>query len=147
MNLAPRDFTNPYADYSIDQLGAFLGSYKLLRDPGESFEYSNLGVGLLGHLLANKAGTSYEALVTQRLLAPLGMTSTAITLTPECIAEAGIVNVWTAYSAVPVRQLEASVFPGDRIVRNHHLVPGSAPHGDHRSDQRIGKGFFRAGGA
>ncbi len=82
LNLAPRDFTNPYADYSIDQLGAFLGSYKLLRDPGESFEYSNLGVGLLGHLLANKAGTSYEALVTQRLLAPLDMTSTAITLTP-----------------------------------------------------------------
>jgi hypothetical protein len=43
-------------------------------------EYSNVGVGLLGHALARRAGTSYEALVTARILAPLGMTSTRITL-------------------------------------------------------------------
>ena len=45
-------------------------------------EYSNVGVGLLGHALARRAGTSYEALVTARILAPLGMTSTRITLSP-----------------------------------------------------------------
>src|SRR5438105_5421054 len=36
----------------------------------------------LGHALALKAGTSYEQLVTRRILARLGMTETAITLTP-----------------------------------------------------------------
>src|SRR6267143_1245589 len=52
------------------------------RDIGSTYEYSNLGVGLLGHALALKAGTSYEQLVTRRILTPLGMTETAITLTP-----------------------------------------------------------------
>ena len=81
-NMAPRDSTNPYADYSVDQMYAFLSTYELPRDPGETYEYSNLGVGLLGHALALKAGVSYEELVRRRVLAPLGMRETAITLTP-----------------------------------------------------------------
>ncbi len=82
-NLAPANMANPYADYTLDQLNDFLGHYALTRDPGGAFEYSNLGVGLLGHLLATRAGTSYEALADKRILGPLGMTMTAITLTPE----------------------------------------------------------------
>jgi CubicO group peptidase (beta-lactamase class C family) len=39
-------------------------------------------VGLLGHILALRAGTDYETLVRSRILAPLKMDSTAITLTP-----------------------------------------------------------------
>ena len=81
-NMAPRDSTNPYADYAVDQMYAFLSGYQLTRDPGETYEYSNLGVGLLGHVLALKAGMSYEELVRRRVLAPLGMRETAITLSP-----------------------------------------------------------------
>jgi serine-type D-Ala-D-Ala carboxypeptidase/endopeptidase len=86
-NLAPRDPSNPYADYSVDQMYAFLAGYELPRDIGASYEYSNLGVGLLGHALALKAGMSYEQLVTRRILAPLGMRETAITLTPAMKAK------------------------------------------------------------
>ena len=81
-NLAPRDQSNPYADYSVRQLYEFLSRYQLPRDPGASYEYSNLGMGLLGHALALRARMSYEQLVTRRLLTPLGMRETAITLTP-----------------------------------------------------------------
>jgi len=81
-NLAPRDPSNPYADYSVPQLYEFLSRYQLPRDPGASYEYSNLGMGLLGHTLALRARMSYEQLVTRRLLTPLGMRETAITLTP-----------------------------------------------------------------
>ena len=81
-NFSPRDSSNPYADYSVRQLYEFLSRYQLPRDPGATYEYSNLGMGLLGHALALKAGTSYEQLVTRRILTPLGMTETAITLTP-----------------------------------------------------------------
>ena len=81
-NLAPRDESNPYADYSVDQLYAFLSGYELPRDPGETYEYSNLGVGLLGHALALKAGMSYEELVRRRILTPLGMRETAMALSP-----------------------------------------------------------------
>jgi CubicO group peptidase (beta-lactamase class C family) len=81
-NLAPRNPANPYADYSVEQLYAFLSGYELPRDVGATYEYSNLGMGLLGHALALKAGTSYENLVNRLLLTPLGMRETAITLSP-----------------------------------------------------------------
>lgn len=82
-NFTPADMSNPYADFTLDQLNAFLASHQLRRDPGAEFEYSNLGMGLLGNLLAHRAGQSYEQLVRARILDPLGMTSTAITLTPD----------------------------------------------------------------
>ena len=82
-NFHPADATNPYADYSVQQMYDFLSRYELPRDIGAKYEYSNLGVGLLGHALARRAGVSYESLVNARVLAPLGMTSTRITLTPD----------------------------------------------------------------
>jgi CubicO group peptidase (beta-lactamase class C family) len=81
-NMAPRDASNPYADYSVQQLYTFLSGYALPVEIGTTYEYSNLGMGLLGHALARKAETSYETLVTRRILAPLGMADTAIALTP-----------------------------------------------------------------
>ena len=81
-NLKPADLRNPYADYTVAQMYEFLSRHELRRDIGAEFEYSNLGVGLLGHVLALRAGMSYEALVKQRILDPLGMTHTAVTLTP-----------------------------------------------------------------
>ena len=58
-----RGSSDPYAHYTKQKLYAFLNGYKLTRDPGASFEYSNLGVGLLGVALANRAHTSYAALL------------------------------------------------------------------------------------
>lgn len=81
-NLSPADPANPYADYEARDLYAFLSGYTLPRDPGAAYEYSNLGMGLLGHLLALRAGKSYEALVTERILAPLGMRDTRLAPTP-----------------------------------------------------------------
>jgi len=86
-NFAPRDPLNPYADYSVPQMYEFLSGYQLTRDIGAEYEYSNLGMGLLGHALALKAGLSYEELVRRRILTPLGMRQTAITLTPAMRAK------------------------------------------------------------
>ncbi|REJ76087.1 MAG: serine hydrolase [Acidobacteria bacterium] len=79
----PEDPLNPYADYTVEQMYAFLGRYKLTREIGSQFEYSNLAVGLLGHILAKQAKMDYEDLVKKRILEPLGMNDTAITFTPE----------------------------------------------------------------
>ncbi|MGH6958332.1 MAG: serine hydrolase, partial [Caulobacteraceae bacterium] len=81
-NMAPKDPADPYADYSMDQLWRFLSTYKLTRDPGAKWEYSNLGFGLLGDLLARRAGTDYPALIRARILAPLDMSGTAVALSP-----------------------------------------------------------------
>jgi serine-type D-Ala-D-Ala carboxypeptidase/endopeptidase len=82
-NFAPKDIDNPYADYTVANLFQFLSSYELTRDIGSKFEYSNLGVGLLGQALARRAGMDYEALVRARVTGPLKMENTRITLSPE----------------------------------------------------------------
>lgn len=82
-NFTPGDPGNPYADYTPARLYDFLRRHELRRDIGAAAEYSNVGVGLLGHALARRAGTTYEALVTTRILEPLGLTSTRITLSAD----------------------------------------------------------------
>jgi D-alanyl-D-alanine-carboxypeptidase/D-alanyl-D-alanine-endopeptidase len=82
-NLKPANPDNPYADYTVQDLYAFLSSYQLTREPGSKYEYSNLGGGLLGHVLALRAGKDYETLLRQRVLDPLHMASTGIRLSPD----------------------------------------------------------------
>jgi len=82
-NMDPKHADNPYADYTVEKLYAFLSGYKLTRDPGTKYEYSEVGMELLGHVIALKAGTNYESLVVDRICRPLQMDSTRITLTPD----------------------------------------------------------------
>jgi serine-type D-Ala-D-Ala carboxypeptidase/endopeptidase len=77
-NFSPADPWNPYADYTVERMYAFLAICEPARDPGEQYEYSNLGLGLLGHILAMKSGKSFEALVRERICKPLEMTSTCL---------------------------------------------------------------------
>jgi D-alanyl-D-alanine-carboxypeptidase/D-alanyl-D-alanine-endopeptidase len=78
-NLAPQDALNPYAAFAVKDMYEFLNGHKLRRPPG-GFEYSNFGMGLLGHVLALEAGQTYEDLVVERIAKPLGMNDTDITL-------------------------------------------------------------------
>lgn len=48
---------------------------KLENDPGEAFQYSNIGVGILGYLLTQIEGYSYEEMLQQRIFHPLDMQS------------------------------------------------------------------------
>ena len=81
-NFHPKDASNPFADYTVQQMYDFLSGYELPRDPGAQFEYSNFGVGLLGHVLSIAAGQPYEELERERVWKPLDMSHTAITFTP-----------------------------------------------------------------
>ena len=85
-NFAPKNEADPYVGYTEADLYAFLSSHELTRDVGAAFEYSNLGVALLGHALSKRAGLGYEALLRQRVLGPLSMDDTGIALTPTQIA-------------------------------------------------------------
>jgi CubicO group peptidase (beta-lactamase class C family) len=98
-NLNPKDATNPYADYSVEQLYQFLSGYQLTRDIGEKYEYSNLGAGLLGHVLSLRAGMDYEAMVKTRICDPLGMASTRVTLSPGLKARLAIGHSTTLAAA------------------------------------------------
>jgi D-alanyl-D-alanine-carboxypeptidase/D-alanyl-D-alanine-endopeptidase len=82
-NFMPADMSNPYIGYDPAHLYAFLNGYTLTRDPGASYEYSNLAVGLLGFALARRNGTNYEDMVLQRVIGPLHMADTRVTLTSD----------------------------------------------------------------
>jgi CubicO group peptidase (beta-lactamase class C family) len=76
------DPTNPWADYTIDQLYASLGESVLQGAVGVGYTYSNFGIALLGQALAEGAVTSYETLMQRRVLEPLRMLSTTFTVRP-----------------------------------------------------------------
>ncbi len=74
--LAPK---NPYVRYDRARLHADLGTFRIAEArPG--YAYSNLAYGLLGDLLAQKAGVTYEALVRARIAEPLGMRDTVLAI-------------------------------------------------------------------
>ncbi len=80
-NLAPANPSDPYADYDGARLMAFLAGSPLQDAPGAGYDYSNLGAGLLGYALTFRDG-GYEKVLRERVLAPLGMSDTAIALSP-----------------------------------------------------------------
>lgn len=84
-NMDFNDPDNPYADYTVDQMYDFLSGHTLARDIGQSYEYSNLAVGLLGHVLSLRAGKTYEELIRERILDPLQMTHSGINLSQEMV--------------------------------------------------------------
>lgn len=61
-------------------LDRFLDGLQKLKSRGR-YRYSNVGMGLLGNILAKVNGTSYEVAVQQRVCQPLGMRNTHIATT------------------------------------------------------------------
>ena len=77
-NMPLGDPLDPYADYTIELMYQFLNSYQTPHEVAEKQEYSNLGAGLLGHVLALIDDKTYQAMITDRVLKPLNMTTTFI---------------------------------------------------------------------
>lgn len=51
------------------------------RCPGTVYEYSNIGAGLIGHLVEVLSGVPFERYVTDHIFGPLGMSDTSFRLT------------------------------------------------------------------
>lgn len=78
-NMLMADPLNPYADYTVDHMYQFLATYELPRMVEAQREYSNLGMGLLGHAMANIDNIDYQKVLEKRVLLPLDMTNTTVT--------------------------------------------------------------------
>ncbi len=79
------NIADPYALYTADRLLAYLETVELETAPGDTYSYSNLGAGLLGYALALHSGTTYAENVRTRVLAPLGIRETILTV-PNSLA-------------------------------------------------------------
>lgn len=114
-NFEPSDPGNPYADYTAEKLFEFLSHYTLTRDIGASYEYSNLGAGLLGEVLARRAGKSYEALLTEKIFRPLAMNSSGIVLRPAMAARLATGH---AQNLMPVKNWDLAALAGAGAIRS-----------------------------
>jgi CubicO group peptidase (beta-lactamase class C family) len=82
-NLRDVEGSNPYADYRPADLYRYLAARGLQKADPAQFLYSNLGLGLLGQVLANRAQVSYAELLVREVTAPLAMRDTVIALSAQ----------------------------------------------------------------
>lgn len=71
-----------YDPVNRDEMLAIIGREGLLFEPGERFEYSNPGYSLLGMVVEEVSGMSYDDYLATALFEPAGMTDTGY-LVPE----------------------------------------------------------------
>lgn len=105
----------PFADFDEKRLLAFLDRHELARDAGSEWEYSNIGMGLLGYLLGRAVGSDYETLVRSRITGPLGMNDTRITLSAS--QGGGLAAPFDAYMR-PVKPWDLAILAGAGGIRS-----------------------------
>lgn len=98
------------ASYSQADLYRFVADQTLAHDIGSQWSYSNLDYWLLQEAMATRGRASFEQLLQKRVIAPLGLRSTVITLTPElqertAIGHDAVLQPAPLISAMPVFNL------------------------------------------
>lgn len=66
----------PYRPPSMDEVILHYGI--LVRPPGERYEYSNLGYGILGEVISHAMGQPYRDFIRQEVFAKLGLRETSV---------------------------------------------------------------------
>ena len=142
------DMSNPYKNYTVSDMYDFLKEFEPAPKSTRKVDYSNLGMGLLGHILSNVEGLSYEAMVRKRIFQPLGMDDSLIEIA------AGQLIQGHDGSSSPTSQWDLPTFAGAGAIRSNTTdmmkylmanINGAAPYGlthtpkkDLSSFQKIG---------
>lgn len=73
-------------NYTTQEVYQFLSNNSLAFKPGTNDDYSNIGMGMLGHALSLRAGIPLEQLIKDRILNVLGMNSTGMAMNATSIS-------------------------------------------------------------
>lgn len=148
--------TDPYPD---DPAGV-VAAARAAGDPDRgTVAYSNLGVALLGQALAAAAGRSWEALLRERLLDPLGMRDTRAPITADRLgpdaptgrtASGRSAAAWTMAGHAPAGGVRSTARDSARYLRAllEDELPGVDaaevldPRADAGDGSRIGLAWF-----
>nr|WP_293181671.1 serine hydrolase domain-containing protein [Nannocystis sp.] len=95
--------------YTRQQLMRDIEGVSLMRTPGLTYEYSNLGFGLLGHIVAAASGKPYHDAIGEAILEPLAMKHT----------------VWEPSEVAPSR-----LALGHRVADGRIVVVPPSQHGE-----------------
>ena len=74
---------HPFAGFTAEKLYALVSNYRLTSAPGTTHLHGGVDRGVLNQAMALRAGMDFESLLTARILRPLQMNDTRLTLTPE----------------------------------------------------------------
>lgn len=77
------DVRTCYLRYRKEDLYEELRIAQLAYPSGQGWEYSIIGMGLLGHIMELATGSSYEDLLKKSICAPLGLADTGYTLSDD----------------------------------------------------------------
>lgn len=128
-NLDVSNTSDPYASYTETNLKQFLSHYALTNAPGAKYEYSNLGVSLLGTALAGCTNTPFSSLLQSEVLAPLGMRDTGFALASRARLMPGFdenlrpAAPWTGAFLAPAGGLYSTMRDMLRYVRANLAAP------------------------
>lgn len=155
--------TDPFAGYDDTLLYDFLSRHKLERDIGSEALYSNLAVGMLGHIMSLEAETPYEELIKENICQPLGLTNTTISMTEDQRARLAMPHsrglndhIWTfdclagcgairSTASDMLKFLAANAFPEGPL--EDALWLSQEVHGEQKlGEAQIGLGWIIAGG-
>lgn len=78
LGLSRRD---PWSGVTVTEYAEAVRETAAREPPGRAFRYSSMGVGLLGDALAARAGATYDELLRDRILGPLGMDASGVGVT------------------------------------------------------------------
>jgi len=71
--------------YSRSDLLDCIMKYDLVNEPGTKYEYSNFGYALLGLVIEEVTGMSYDEVLNEKICTPAGMTNTLSEITDQTI--------------------------------------------------------------
>jgi CubicO group peptidase (beta-lactamase class C family) len=75
---------NPYAAFTTDYMYEYFTDHcDLMFEPGTEWEYSNSGMGLLGHIIGLADGSSFQAVLEREIFNVLEMSNSSLFLTPS----------------------------------------------------------------
>lgn len=128
----PKD---PYASFSRADLLAWMQNWaKTAKQPKPRHLYSNIGIGLLGEALSMLEGKPFTALLTERVITPLGLKDTTAVLTqaqlgrfaPPHNNKGQPVPAWTFQSMAAAGCLRATARDiarlSQRVIKAHHAA-------------------------
>ena len=81
--LDPKRADAPFAGFTAEKFYALVSNYRLTSAPGTTHLHGGIDCGVLNQAMALKAGMDFESLLTARILRPLNMNDTRLSLTPE----------------------------------------------------------------
>ena len=82
-DITARGLANPYSGYSAEQLLDWLGEQQLDGPIGTRFQYSNVGVAILGQAIEHITGKSYAQVLEEQVFQPLDMEQSSLSLSPD----------------------------------------------------------------